>query len=514
MTSSRPRLRVALLCLLAAFVSVHPARAQAPGDEAATAHRFQRLRHDPPALRLFLRAFPKGADLHNHLAGAVYAESMLRWAVADDLCIERTTLILLAAGCAGRTDEERAASFEGRPGDWDAAVDAFSMRDFVPTATDRSGHDHFFNSFGRFILAQRRHEADALAEAATRAAEDGVVYLELMISPQLAAAAKAGLAHPVAGKAFAAADTALAPSLAPLVAAARGETDAMEAGMRERLHCATKAARPGCSVTIRYLYAVLRTLPPDAVFGQLAMGYAMAGADPRFVGVNIVAPEDNPVALRDYDLHMRMFRALSHRHPGVHLALHAGELTEGLVPPEDLRRHIRDAVEIAGAERIGHGVDITYEDDAAGLMGEMARRGVMVEINLTSNDEILGVRGAQHPLMTYRAAGVPTALSTDDEGVSRIDLTHEYERAVADYPLTYADLKDLSRTGLEHGFLPGRSLWASVHPWRMVAACAPGGGARSKPCADLLAASDKARLQWTLEQRFAVFEHEQAALAR
>jgi hypothetical protein len=40
-----------------------------------------------------------------------------------------------------------------------------------------------------------------------------------------------------------------------------------------------------------------------------------------------------------------------------------------------------------------------------------------VEINLTSNDQILGVHGAMHPFPAYRAAGVPTVLSTDDEGV-------------------------------------------------------------------------------------------------
>jgi len=44
------------------------------------------------------------------------------------------------------------------------------------------------------------------------------------------------------------------------------------------------------------------------------------------------------------------------------------------------------------------------------------------------------------------------ALSTDDEGVSRIDLTHEYVRAALDYHLNYRDLKELARTGMEHDF--------------------------------------------------------------
>ena len=55
---------------------------------------------------------------------------------------------------------------------------------------------------------------------------------------------------------------------------------------------------------------------------------------------------------------------------------------------------------------------------------------------------------------------MPVALSTDDEGVSRIDITHEYMRAALDYHLSYEDLKQLARTGMEHNFLPGASLWA------------------------------------------------------
>jgi hypothetical protein len=84
----------------------------------------------------------------------------------------------------------------------------------------------------------------------------------------------------------------------------------------------------------------------------------------------------------------------------------------------------------------------------------------MVEINLTSNDGILGIKGPDHPLPFYRKAGVPVALSTDDEGVSRIDLTHEYVRAAQDFNLSYPDLKQMARTGMEHNFLPGKSLWA------------------------------------------------------
>jgi adenosine deaminase len=51
-----------------------------------------------------------------------------------------------------------------------------------------------------------------------------------------------------------------------------------------------------------------------------------------------------------------------------------------------------------------------------GLLAEMRTRPVVVEINLSSNNIILGVHGKNHPLATYLAAGVPVVLSTDDAG--------------------------------------------------------------------------------------------------
>jgi Adenosine deaminase len=109
------------------------------------------------------------------------------------------------------------------------------------------------------------------------------------------------------------------------------------------------------------------------------------------------------------------------------------------------------------ADRIGHGVDIMYEDRPYELLKEMAAKRVVVEIAFTSNDLVVGVPGKQHPFSLYRKLGVPVAPSTDDEGVSRIDLTHEYVRAVETYGLSYADLKQLVRNSLEYSLLPARA---------------------------------------------------------
>jgi adenosine deaminase len=141
---------------------------------------------------------------------------------------------------------------------------------------------------------------------------------------------------------------------------------------------------------------------------------------------------------------------------------------------------------------------------------ELAAKHIMVEINLTSNDVILNIKGQDNPLSLYRAAHVPLALSTDDEGVSRIDLTHEYQKAVEEQGLGYLDLKNMARTSLEHAFIPGVSLWGAPDTFtRRKPACAGPMTAQSKPapaCAALLKSSDRAAAQWELERRFAMFE--------
>ena len=165
-------------------------------------------------------------------------------------------------------------------------------------------------------------------------------------------------------------------------------------------------------------------------------------------------PEDWFIPMRDYDLHMRMYRFLRTQYPKVNVALHAGELSLGLVPPEKLGLHVRQAIEIAGAQRIGHGTDVMYDANPSELLQMMARRRIPVEISLSSSDLILGIRGARHPLRQFLRAGVPVVIATDDEGVSRSDLTNEYQRAVEEHGLSYRELKTLSRNSIEYSFVP------------------------------------------------------------
>jgi adenosine deaminase len=486
--------------------------------EQRTARALDAVRANPLELRAFLLHMPKGADLHNHLAGAVYAEGWIRAGAEDNLCVDLATLAFFKTQAMTRSIPPQPVCGEGKTAAaqafkdqrlYDSLVNAFSMRSFVPFA-GVSAHDHFFDAFGKFLVVDQRHTGEWLDELATRAGQQNEQYLELMDTPEfghtIAIVRELGWRDDLAQLR----GDLLAHGLRDDVAVALAHFDQAEALRRDREHCGQSDETPACRVQIRFLYQVLRGFPKEQVFAQTLLGFETASADPRVVGINMVMPEDGYISMNDFALQMHMLDFLHGLYPKVHITMHAGELAPGLVTYEGLCCHIRMAVEQGHAERIGHGVDLMYEESPYELLKEMAARHVMVEINLTSNDLILGISGKNHPLPVYRKFGVPVALSTDDEGVSRIDISHEYVRAVETYGFSYADLKRMVRTSLEHSFLPGASLWREQDIFiRTTGACSRDSLGAEKPpsaCADFLKSSEKARQQWELERRFGEFE--------
>ena len=473
-------------------------------------------------LHAFLAQFPKGADLHVHLSGAIYAETFIRDAGEDGLCVDPVALKFAKPPCAGALAPAARLSGALSAADqdlYDRLIDAFSMRSFVPSA-GYSGHDQFFATFARFGGLDKRHTAEWVDDAASLSAAQNQQYLELMETPPFGHAAvishQIGWPADSAGVDFARMRQALLDhELRDDMAADRDDAREAEARRRELEHCGTPEAKPACDVEVRFIYQVLRGFAPEQVFAQTLLGFEtvqrnLEAGEGGFVGINFVQPEDGYVSMHDYTLQMKMLDYLHSVYPKVHISLHAGELAPGLAPPEGLRFHIRQAVELGHAERIGHGVDVMYEDDPHALLKELAAKHVMVEINLSSNEGILGVKGAEHPFPVYRSAHVPVALSTDDEGVSRIDITHEYVRAALDYHLGYQALKQMARTGMEHSFLSGESLWGARDAFTAAnAACKgqPLGGEKpSAGCKAFLDKSEKAAAQWELERRFREFE--------
>jgi adenosine deaminase len=498
-------LRLTLTILFLSLVSA------AQTAEQKTARYLDSIRQQPSLLVAFLHDMPKGGDVHNHLDGSIYAEDLIDFAASDNFCIDRTTSQLIAPpcdSCEHYTPKPAIRCAYGDPIFYGQIIDAWSMRNWRPG--DESGHDHFFAAFDKFALASHNHVAEAVSTVINRAAKEHVQYIEFMHTADGRAAAQLGLKLGWDDDFAHMREKLLSGGLKEIAAATSKTLAEDDARARSELKCGTAQAEPGCTVTVRYIYQVLRGFPPEAVFAQIVLGFELAASDPHFVGLNLVMPEDWYVPIHDFREHMAMLDYLHGVYPKVHIALHAGEIAAGLVKPEDLSFHIRESVERGHAERIGHGVDIMLEKDPIGLMKEMAARNILVEINLTSNDQILGVSGDDHPLPIYMKYGVPVAISTDDEGVARSDMTHEYLRAIEDFHLLYPDLKRMTRQSLEHSFLPGQSLWAETKgSFRPVAACASdsaGTEKRSAKCEKFLAANERAHEQWKLESAFAEFE--------
>ena len=531
-----------LLCFPAGCLALSPGTSpnNAPSagkPELRAIRAFDTAKKNPLELSAFLERMPKGADLHMHLSGAVYAETFLRDAAEDGLCVNLTTFSLFKPAATTRSlPPQSVCGEDSAPAEsvfknqllYDKLVDAFSMRSFVPSS-GISGHDQFFATFDRFGAINKSHTGEWLNEVAVRAAAQNEQYLEVMDTPAFSDVSKLSATIPwpstpvdpadsrtgdATGTTHAdlarLRDTLLADGLRDEVAIDRKQLDDALASRKRIEHCGQPDATAACTVKIRFLYQVLRDFPPQQVFAQTLLGFEVASQDSNVVGINFVQPEDAYFSMSEYHRQMRMLDYLHSVYPAVHITLHAGELAPGLVPPAGLRFHIREAIDLGHAERIGHGVDIMYERDPHALLKEMAARHIMVEINLTSNDVILGVDPRHHPLPIYRAAGVPVALSTDDEGVSRITLTHEYTRAALDFDLTYLDLKNIARTSIEHSFLPGASLWQKPDLFTSVnAACTaqPLGASNPTPrCKKFLASSEKAYEQWELERRYQIFE--------
>ena len=512
------------------------AAAVTPREQRAI-RAFNMAKQSPLELNAFLARMPKGADLHTHLVGAVYAETFIKDAAADLLCVDPRTMSFFKPAAMTRSLPPQPVCGEGNVRAesafkdqklYDALVDSFSMRNFVPSA-GISGHDQFFATFSRFDAINQSHMGEWLDEVATRAATQNEQYLEIMETPVFSDVVKisSGIEWPTTpvepaqdrtGDATGTTredlshlrDILLAAGLRDEVAIDRKQLDdALDA--RNKIEgCGQPTAGPACSVKIRFLYQVLRGFPPQQVFAQTLLAFEVASVDPRVVGLNFVMPEDGYLSMSEYHRQMLMLNYLHSIYPTIHISLHAGELAPGLVPPDGLHFHIREAVDLGHAERIGHGVDVMYETEPQALLKEMATRHIMVEINLTSNDVILGIVAPWHPLPLYRAAGVPIALSTDDEGVSRIDLTNEYARAAMEFNLSYLDLKSSARTSLEHSFLPGVSLWQKPDVFtQTVSACAgqPLGSSNPAPrCLTFLQSNEKAAEQWQLEHRYDEFE--------
>jgi adenosine deaminase len=488
------------------------ASAALSSDEAGAAAVFNRVAGDQSRLRVFIQAMPKGANLHNHLDGSVYTESYVKMAAEHGFCTDFTAAKITPPPCRTPQDELRGMGMRD-PGRYENFMNLISRRLYRKgTGYDVPGGTTGGGGFPAIYAISVLVPSESMVLSRRLAANDNNLYTEFIYQPDIldttASAVKDAQWDP---KDMEGAFQRALPKLKPVVEQAVKDFESYKARADKVLGCATPHAEPACSVEFRFLSYTRRGDPQDQVFQATMMAFMLADSDPNYVGFHLVGPELKESALDDYDLNMEMIRFIGSKYPHVHRALHAGEQTLGKAPPYAVVDHLKKAIEIAGAERIGHGASIQFEVDAVGTLARMARDHLAVEINLTSNDRSLGASGSYHPLNLYRAAGVPVTISTDNTGMARLDLSNEYVRAAYEHKLNYSDLKYVARTGMQVTFLSGPSLWENLQIGVPVKACRSdklGSEDPSAACKDFLSTSTKAALQWRYEQQLAKFEHD------
>ena len=441
------------------------------------AQYFESAKKNEAELVAFLHKMPKGADLHNHPWGAVYTETLLDSAIAQNLVFDRTTRSFVketANPCYTAQELKQSNSKMGE------VLSALSLRN-QPKETE-NGHDHFFDSFGRFAAAVPSEET-MLREQVGRAISQKIRYLELMTEPPREEEA------------------------------VRSWLQQMDAARRETISQAGGA----WNVDVAYIVPINRNALPDSLkngpwnqevyeefFTQevrQALTAIVRFSDQGIRSLTFLDPEDSWISRTQFAVQMRIldqeWRRLVAENPAnadkLKVNLHAGELTLAYSPYEPMRNRISQSIALGHASRVGHGISIQWEDDVYGLLRQMRDHKTAVEICLTSNEGILNVAGGdKHPFRLYWDADVPVALCTDDEGISRSNLTMEYARAAQWFGLSYGHLKWLAFSSLEYSYLPGESLFIN--------------GDFNRPKTALPQGSAKAILEQQLRKDFQRFE--------
>ncbi|WP_419420233.1 adenosine deaminase family protein [Legionella sp. D16C41] len=466
---------------------------------------FEAVKKDPKQLHTFLKAMPKGGELHYHLAGGAYPEAMLTLAANGNYCLKSKTFALTYQVGKCLNSGIKVNLIPTQSAFYNKTIQAWSFKNFK--AKQESGHDHFFNSFYKFMPIVINQPAPLLAKVMQRAAAQHELYMEIMLSvkdsnQQVVKNQRIIPRNFNHLKQLLFAD----PTFNTAIQEISSELTNLLPETKKYLGCHTQPKQAVCQLKVNFQLHVLREQPLANVFAQALLYFTIAAKVPQVVAVNLVQAEDGPLSLKDYHQQMEIFNFMHQLYPEVHIALHAGELAKSAGIPlqtKNLRFHINEAIKLGHAERIGHGVDIKHETNVKELVNYMAYHPIPVEINLTSNKRILNVFKDQHPFKFYLNHQVPIVLSTDDEGILRTSLTHEYITAVTDYNLDYQTLKRINHNALTYSFLPGKSLWANPITLKPIKACQK---LNSQACLNFVKTSEKARLQRQLALKFMIFE--------
>ncbi|MFJ5206320.1 MULTISPECIES: adenosine deaminase [Streptomyces] len=201
-----------------------------------------------------------------------------------------------------------------------------------------------------------------------------------------------------------------------------------------------KAAAAGTPVRVGTLLCGMRMFDRVREAADLAVAFRDSGV----VGFDIAGAEDGFPAAD----HLDAFQHL--RRESVPFTIHAGE-AHGLPS-------IHQAVQVCGAQRVGHGVRIT-EDIVDGKLGRLAGwvrdRRIALEMCPTSNLQTGAATSiAEHPITALKDLGFRVTLNTDNRLVSGTTMTREMTLLVEEAGWTVEDLRTVTVNAVKSAFIP------------------------------------------------------------
>ena len=129
---------------------------------------------------------------------------------------------------------------------------------------------------------------------------------------------------------------------------------------------------------------------------------------------------------------------------GLKVTIHTGEDTPA--------SFVKETIELANPDRIGHGIHI-IEDMAVGEL--VKERGITLEVNPWSNYLTNSVRTIEeHPLKKLFDVGVKVTINSDDPEVLETNLNHEYRIAHEILGMSMDEIRTCNRYAYEASFLP------------------------------------------------------------
>lgn len=199
--------------------------------------------------------------------------------------------------------------------------------------------------------------------------------------------------------------------------------------------CGMRRAEKIYDIKGNYILSCMRHLSADSAMKIVEEGK-------QFIGKGVVAVDLCGGELAGF-CHKFIDPMKKAKEYGYRITIHAGETGIG--------KNVVDAIELLGAERIGHGVFITNNKEAYNLVKE---RKIPLEICPTSNVQTKAVKNyGEHPIYDFYNDEIMITLNTDNRTVSDTTMTEECVQIEKAFELKKSEYIDIYLNSIEAAFI-------------------------------------------------------------